>query len=558
MKNRQKTGSLKNTVITAALFIAYFICYFLIVMINDSDTDKGFLMMGGKLMLRSCNGILTSLQMLICVIYAGMPKRPIRLLAFILPVFSIFSTSVFLFKSRDPEVLPGITMLTVTLLAGAVIFNQIRKRESEAFTDYLTGMHNRRSIMMQLEKRVKAGKPFGTLYIDIDNFKFINDNYGHETGDAVIKTVSGRISSLLDSKCVFGRIGGDEFIIITGGVNNINSIAEKVNQEITKEIIAENSGTSHFITVSIGIAKFPEDASSAAELTKCSDIAMYSVKSSGKNAVRCYNKKFEEELTRKTSIENLAKKYLSERSFRFEYQPQYYAADKKLRGFETLLRIKPEDHEMVSIQELVSIAEKSDIIYQIDEYVLKNALTEFKPNVLKHSSLTLSVNASARHISKKGFVTMVERVLEETGFPPECLEIEITEYCLAGSVNTTVENMKMLRELGIKLALDDFGTGFASLSYLSKLPVNLLKIDKSFVDELESENNSDKAKAFIDAIISMGHILGCEVISEGVESQEQLDFLRKKNSDFIQGYLWGTSLSLKMASDLCEKAFSEG
>lgn len=554
MKNKNQNKNI-SIVLTVILFALYFVLYAMIVVINKSPAGTMFNVCGANIILSSCNGILISLQLLIVIIYSTMRLRIPRIFSIALPLFSILSTSAFIISKRNAEGVPGIVMMLVGLVAVAIILSQIKRREKDAFTDYLTGMHNRRSIMKHLDRMVCAGRPFGLLYIDIDEFKFLNDNYGHETGDLVIRTVSERINSLLDSKCVFGRIGGDEFVVITSGVNSINTITSEIVSAINQEITLENLNTTISVTASIGVAKFPQDAKTSAELTKCSDIAMYNIKSKGKNGVLHFNNKFAEEIHRKTSIENLAKKYLAEKSFSFEYQPQYCSKTKKLRGFETLIRIREEDRKSVSIQELIAVAEKTDIIYQIDEYVLMNALAEFLPVVSKHRELLLSVNASARHFSQRGFVPLVRKALEETGFPPECLEIEITEYCLAGSVNTTIANMNELKDMGIKIALDDFGTGFASLSYLSKLPVNLLKIDKSFTDELSNETGN--TKDFISAIISMGHILGCEVISEGVESQNQLDTLREKNCDFIQGFLWGAPINIKMASKLCDKELEE-
>jgi len=555
LKDRNKNSSANGKACVILLSVIYFILYFMIVAVNKSPDEAGFNLFGHRLILSSCNGILISLQTLICIIFSGMAGKSAKVLSHLLPVFSILSTLIFIIRDQNPEGIPGITMFLVTFLAVSVIYRQIKSREKESLTDYLTGQNNRRSIMKHLEHMVRSGKAFGILYIDIDDFKFINDNYGHESGDKIVKITSDRIAALLNEKCVFGRIGGDEFVVVIQGVNSIKTVSEAIMDAVKQEIVFEETGVSHFITASIGIAKFPDDAHSASELIRYADIAMYNVKTSSKNAIRYFDKKFEEEMNRISSIESLSKDYLQNESFRFEYQPQYCARTKTLRGFETLIRIRDEDRKMVSIQELISVAEKSDIIYQIDEYVLRHALEEFKPVAVAYPELTLSVNASAKHLSKIGFVNTVRKSLEETGFPPECLEIEITEYCLAGSVKRTIENMNELREMGIKIALDDFGTGYASLSYLSKLPVNLLKIDKSFIDLLSKQENTKNADDFISAIISMGHILGCEVISEGVESQHQLDILREKNCDFIQGFLWGAPLGFQMASKLCDDFF---
>lgn len=545
LKNKNKS----NIIIVAVFIIFYFFGYMMIVMLNDISQDS-ILFMGGEIQIASISGIIASLQMMISVTLSGINLRFARISAHLLPLFSAISTTLYIMRSSNPTAIPGVTMQIVCFIAVIIIHGLIKRREEDALTDYLTGAHNRRSITNNLERMVKSGKPFSIMYVDIDEFKFINDNYGHKIGDRVIKIVASRISELTDSKTIFGRIGGDEYILLVPG--DI-SVSEKLSGEILdavkKEIYIGDTNTCHYLTASIGISRFPKDSKISSELIRYADIAMYSVKTAGKNGIKFFEKELETEMMRISNIESLAQKYISEESFTFAYQPQYCAKTKKLRGFETLLRIREEDRNIVSTQELISVAEKSDIIFRIDEYVLRKALEEFKPNIQKYSDIILSVNVSAKHISKKGFPLAVEHILSETGFPAEQLEIEITEYCLAGSVDTTIQNMNNLRKLGIKIALDDFGTGYASLSYLSRLPVNLLKIDKSFIDRLSDSSSVD----FISAIISMGHILGCEVISEGIESQAQLDIVTEKNCDFIQGFLWGAPLDIKMASELCEK-----
>lgn len=545
LKNKNKS----NILIVAVFFIFYFFGYMMIVMLNDISQDS-IPFMGGEIQIASISGIIASLQMMISVTLSGINLRFARISAHLLPLFSAISTTFYIIRSGNPTAIPGVTMQVVCFIAVIIIHGLIKRREKDALTDYLTGAHNRRSISNSLERMVKSGKPFSVIYVDIDEFKFINDNYGHKIGDRVIKVIASRISDLIDSKTVFGRIGGDEYILLVpGDISVSEKLSGDILDAVKKEIYIGDTNTCHYLTASIGISQFPKDSKNSSELIRYADIAMYSVKSTGKNGIKLFEKELETEMMRISGIESLAQKYITEESFKFAYQPQYCAKTKKLRGFETLLRIREEDRNIVSTQELISVAEKSDIIFRIDEYVLKKALEEFKPNIQKYSDLILSVNVSAKHISKKGFPLAVERILAETGFPAEQLEIEITEYCLAGSVDTTIQNMNKLRKLGIKIALDDFGTGYASLSYLSRLPVNLLKIDKSFIDRLSDSSSVD----FISAIISMGHILGCEVISEGIESQSQLDIVTEKNCDFIQGFLWGAPLDIKMASELCEK-----
>jgi len=208
--------------------------------------------------------------------------------------------------------------------------------------------------------------------------------------------------------------------------------------------------------------------------------------------------------------------------------------------------------EFVSPAEFIPVAEKGDLILQIDDYVLRRAMKEFKDIVEQvEEELTISVNVSAKNISAKGFANKVKAILEETGFPSANLEIEITEYCMVQSVEATIQNIVELRALGIQVALDDFGTGYTSLSYLAKMPINLLKVDKSLVDDIVA---NEKSRDFVTAVIAMGHLMGCEVISEGVENEEQLALLNGQECDFVQGYVWGKPLDYEVARDIALSA----
>lgn len=554
MENRNKLKC-RSIILIAVLLIAYACLYLLISFANLEKSHVDIPYFKDPFFVSSFKGVLTSLQMLVCIVFASMREKTACVLAHLLPAFTIITSSAHMLRFHNREVIPGLTTMCVCLIAVIVIHHQISKQEKDALTDYLTGLSNRRSISEQLSRMTHSSKAFGVLYIDLDDFKSVNDNYGHKVGDEVIRTTAERINGIISSKDSLGRIGGDEFILIVNGVNRINEISAAISESLKKPIKVEETASQVYVTASIGISKYPEHAEKSADLMRCADMALYNVKTSGKNGVTIFREEFRKTMLKNAYIESLAKKYLDEKSFTFAYQPQYHTNTKTLRGFETLIRIRPEDCETVPIQELIDVAERSDIIYRIDCYVLRYALEEFRDTALKHPELILSVNASAKHISKKGFVELVEQALEDTGFPPASLEIEITEYCLAGSPNLTIENMNRLRARGIKIALDDFGTGYASLSNLSKLPVNLLKIDKSFIEDLAVQNNAKEgsAEAFISAIISMGHTLGLEVISEGVESQNQLEILKEKNCDLVQGFLWGTPLEIHEVRSLCDK-----
>ena len=232
------------------------------------------------------------------------------------------------------------------------------------------------------------------------------------------------------------------------------------------------------------------------------------------------------------------------------YQPQYITEGKKLRGFETLIRCRKPDGSIVSPAMFIPAAEKTNLITEIDDYVLRRAMTEMKP-VLETSgkNFVVSINVSAKNIATENFAQKINQMIEEIQFPAENLEIEITEYSFAESRDITIDNILTLRTLGVQIALDDFGTGYTSIAQLMKLPVSLLKIDKSLIDEIE---NDPVMSDMVDSIIYMGHIMDCEVISEGVENESQLEILKEHKCDFIQGFVWGKPLPYEEAKALCK------
>ena len=262
-----------------------------------------------------------------------------------------------------------------------------------------------------------------------------------------------------------------------------------------------------------------------------------------------YNDELENEELNQKDAEILINESLENDWFYLMYQPQFTLGEKKLRGFETLIRCKKPDGSIVSPGLFIPAAEKSNLILKIDDYVLKRAIKESKEMLSNNKDkCTISINVSAKNISSQGFAEKVIKMIEEADFPPECLEIEITEYSFVDSLKVTTRNITMLREFGVQIALDDFGTGYTSIAQVMNLPVNLLKIDKSLIDEIES---SQKKRNLVNTIINMGHIMNCEVISEGVESEQQLDILRKYKCDFIQGYVWSKPIEYNAALDMC-------
>lgn len=495
------------------------------------------------------NGVLMACQFGLCLIMVRQDYKKGAIASLVLMAIALLNIMQALLIRRMLTPLPGLCNTLIYIVTLALLANQFRVREQEAVTDVLTGLRNRRGLYKLLKKKIEDEKEFHVLYIYLGNFKFINDNYGHSFGDTLMKEVARRMGEVVEKNGQITRMGGAEFVVLLNGDVNPEDVANRLIDRVSEKSVIEreNSKVECYLTVFAGISSYPKDANNHEDLIQYADIAMYRA-TKDKGTVRFFDKEMKQFLNRRIELEKLIKEALKNDYFYLVYQPQYKLQGKKLRGFETLLRMKTAEGEMVSPGEFIPVAEKGDLILQIDDYVLRRAMKEFKDVVLQAGSdLTISVNVSAKNIGSIDFPRKVEKILNETGFSAKNLEIEITEYCLVESVDVTIENIKLLREMGIQVALDDFGTGYTSLSYLSKMPINLLKIDKSLVDDIEQD---EKRRDFVSAVISMGHQMGCEVISEGVENESQLELLGDQKCDFIQGYVWGKPLDYGVAKKL--------
>lgn len=496
------------------------------------------------------NGVLMACQFALCLVMVRQDYKKGAIASFILMAIALLNIAQAMLVRKLMSPLPGLCNTLIYIVTLALLANQFRVREQEAVTDVLTGLRNRRGLYKLLKKRIEDEKEFHVLYIYLGNFKFINDNYGHSFGDTLMKEVAKRMGEIVGGSGQITRLGGAEFVILINGDVNPEDVANRLIDRVSEKAVIErdHSKVECYLTVFAGISSYPKDADNHEDLIQYADIAMYrATKDKGTN-VRFFDKEMKQFLNRRIELEKLIKEALKNDYFYLVYQPQYKLEGKKLRGFETLIRMKTADGATVSPGEFIPVAEKGDLILQIDDYVLRRAMKEFKDVVQQAgSNLTISVNVSAKNIGSIDFPRKVEKIMSETGFPAKNLEIEITEYCLVESVDITIENIKKLRDMGIQVALDDFGTGYTSLSYLSKMPINLLKIDKSLVDDIERD---EKRRDFVSAVISMGHQMGCEVISEGVENEIQLELLGKQNCDFVQGYVWGRPLDYGVAKEL--------
>ncbi len=430
-------------------------------------------------------------------------------------------------------------------------YNQDMKENEEklnylAFFDVLTELPNRKMIInrldilitLSLEKKMK----FAMIFIDLDNFKRINDSMGHHAGDVLLQEVALRLKAAIHPDDMLGRLGGDEFALIIQRQleeDEILDYLEKLRKEILKKFFIENTELS--ISASFGISVYPRDGDNSTDLLKCSDTAMYKVKEDGKNGVQFFNKEMKDRIFMRMELEKRLLASIENDELYLVYQPQYKSDTKKLRGFETLIRWNSPELGFVSPVTFIPVAEETKFINIMGRWILKTACTKFKELQDKyHFNAVLSVNISAVQIMEPSFVQMIKKVLEETGVRPYNLEIEITESIFISSMDYVISVLNELKEIGINIALDDFGTGYSSLSYLQLLPIDTLKIDKVFIDSIVGKGID---KHIVGPIISLVHQMDISVVAEGVENSMQLEYLKEHNCDCIQGYIWGKPLN---------------
>lgn len=408
-----------------------------------------------------------------------------------------------------------------------------------AYHDFLTGLPNKLSLQKEAKKDIFASvnKKAALLFIDMDNFKYINDTIGHASGDELIVKASERLTSLLKDNCTLYRLGGDEFVII------VRDIGSKEDAEVFASHILtgfkdrfEVSDNILNVSLSIGIVIYPGHGKNINDLLKCADIAMYKAKEKGKKRYVVYSQPLEEAFFERMNIEKHLHSALERHEFEIYYQPQLDIKSNKVTGFEALLRWKSPELGFISPLKFIKIAEDTHLIIPLGSWVLRSACAFLKR--LQQSGftdLTMSVNISVLQLLQSDFVGTIKDTLEFHEVEPEYLELEITESILVESFEVIGLKLKKLRDMGVRIALDDFGKGYSSLSYLKQLPITTLKIDKSFIDGVHTDNGN---KTLTGHIITIGNDMGMCVIAEGVEKQEQLEYLIRQECHKIQGYLF--------------------
>jgi diguanylate cyclase (GGDEF)-like protein len=408
----------------------------------------------------------------------------------------------------------------------------------QATHDPLTQLPNRRMFLERLEAELAKKEPIAVLFFDLDQFKIINDSLGHVVGDELLSAAGKRIGEILGGHDVIARLSGDEFVALLMDPNRAVPIADAALHTFGTPF--KLGPHEVFTTVSIGIATSrPDD--SAVNLIRHADLAMYQAKVRGKARYEIFVPTMDIDAMRRLEMELELRRAIANNELRVYYQPEVEIESGKLAGMEALVRWAHPERGLISPSEFIPIAEESGLVLQIGRFVLFEACRQAKIWEDKyHSPLLVSVNLSGRHFQQATLLDEVAEVLQKTGVNPAHLILEITETSAMAGAESTIEILTKLKSLGVRLAIDDFGTGFSSLSYLKRFPVDLLKIDKSFVDGVAL---NDLDRAIVQAIVALGHALGMKLIAEGVETVEQLDELRSLGSEIGQGYYFGPPLS---------------
>lgn len=414
--------------------------------------------------------------------------------------------------------------------------------EKLAFYDPLTGLENRRLFRDRLEqslKRVRRNKKsMALLFLDLDQFKRINDTLGHDAGDELLCCVAQRLRSCVREADIVSRLGGDEFTILLADITQAEDaslVARKILQSLhTPILLAQQEVT---ISCSIGITIAPEDSMNAGVLMRNADLAMYRAKDQGRDNFQYFTDDMNTESHARMTLENELRVAVNNEDFVVYFQPQVNLNEKRICGFEALVRWRHEQVDLISPDRFIPVAEETGLIIRVGEIVLRQACQQMRQlRDAGLSGLTVAVNLSARQFRDRNLVNMIRRTLEETGLEPQSLELEITESMLMDDIEQAIDILSELKALGVTIAIDDFGTGYSSLSYLTRLPVDKLKVDRSFVSNLPE---SARHTAIATAIIAMAQRLRLLVVAEGVETQPQASFLHSHQCAILQGYLFG-------------------
>ncbi|MES9872031.1 MAG: EAL domain-containing protein [Candidatus Sedimenticola sp. 6PFRAG7] len=474
-------------------------------------------------------------------------------------------------RQKNGEILPEWLSISAVRSADGTVTNYIgvytdiaRQKQIQerihrlAYYDMLTGLPNRQLFHDRLEQAVNyAGRyshHMALFFMDLDRFKNINDTLGHATGDKVLGLAAQRLQGCLRNVDTLGRMGGDEFLIILQELKeDFDSVlvAEKILRTFKEPL--QLDGHELFLTPSIGVALFPRDGDNPSDLLKHADAAMYRAKSLGGNNFQFFSSEMAEPFKWNLAVENALRQGAEQNAIKLLYQPQFDLQTGAIIGLEALSRWHHPELGSVSPENFIKVAENTGLIHKLGLQTLHNACKQLE--LWEQSGiegLTLAVNVSTVQLKQRDFIEHVAQILDSTKTPHNRLELELTETSLMENAEFMEMALEELSNLGLQIAVDDFGTGYSSLSYLKKLPIDRLKIDKSFIDDLPDSSND---AAICCAIIALGHSLNLRVLAEGVETEPQMEFLRKENCDEMQGYLLGKPVTGEEVIEMIRQGF---
>jgi diguanylate cyclase (GGDEF)-like protein len=441
------------------------------------------------------------------------------------------------------EILQTISGISAITLENYRLSTELRY---QAFHDNLTGLPNRFLFMDRLKQALHEAKRLSQkralVYMDLDRFKHTNDLLGHTFGDKVLREVANRIKGVTRQADTLARMGGDEFMLISAPLNDyeeINAICERIREVMTQPFELDNYSVN--LGVSLGVSLYPIDGEDPVTLHQNADIAIYHAKKRGGNVVKYYDRAIMNLFLEKLELENDMPRALDEGEFSLVFQPQFRTDTGRATGYEALLRWRRDDGTVVPPSVFIPIAEENGFIVRLGIWVLERACALFRDlHRAGHTDVKLAVNVSTVQFVQENFPDQVQQVLDATGFPARHLELEVTESAVMHDIDIVAARLNQLRSMGATIAIDDFGTGYSSISYLKSLPIDCLKIDRSFVMAIgPDQDGHQKSAALMDALINLAGNLDLTIVAEGVEDKFQLDFLRRKRCTYVQGYYTG-------------------
>ena len=443
--------------------------------------------------------------------------------------------------------------------------DHMRKQETQlmyaAYHDSLTGLPNRRlfsdRLTVAVAQALRQGEPLGVVLIDMDHFKLLNDSWGHSIGDELLQGVANRLKDAAREGDTVARLGGDEFVLVLPGIRQPEDLAEVAEKLLSNLREDWQLGRGDFqTTASAGIAIYPQDGKDAEDLLKSADTAMYEAKDGGRNTYRFYNAAMNAKFIMRFEMEQALHRALKQSEFVLYYQPVVDVITGEIVAAEALVRWQDPERGLIGPGDFIAIAEETGLIVPIGEWVLRSACLQtraWREAGLAH--LGLAVNLSGRQFRHADLVGSIRQILTDTRLDPSCLQLEITETIAMQDIELSIPTLESLRDLGLQTAVDDFGTGYSSLAYLKDLPMDTLKIDRSF---LENVTTDSRDAVIVANTIALAHGLHLTVIAEGIETEEQLAFLREHHCDQFQGFLFSQPLPAAAFERLLSKAKARG